>query len=387
MRGGATLWLGVGIWLAAQPMPDTVWGFSGSDTLTLVVHQPFSQGWTTRLWLRLPPWQEVQRETLTLDPQGRLQLWAIYCRPPFEETCRRIDFVYAGARVYHTDYGYRAPVFVPERRTYVWGGLLTLDQLLAGAFGDVGWPSAPDTLHPIWPFPRFWLRAMWPDSLLTEAFDPIFQVFVEARGYKFFTSAGTCNSDSLYEGPYIYAVAKGYRERCFDAAGQLVFSKDSLCDTVNCLLTYRQVDYSNGRPSRDTLSFTLIKRSDSQVIGQSRFVTEYDHDPSGRLIEVRASRRRYKLTHSGRSLSLLSAPLPAFTLRYSSTERWIQAENLQEEALVTLYALTGQLLWQSSLYDSQPHPLPPLEAGCYLLRVQTRHQGFQQKLISLLAPP
>jgi hypothetical protein len=74
-------------------------------------------------------------------------------------------------------------------------------------------------------------------------------------------------------------------------------------------------------------------------------------------------------------------------LRYSSTERWIQAENLQEEALVTLYALTGQLLWQSSLYDSQPHPLPPLEAGCYLLRVQTRHQGFQQKLISLLAPP
>jgi hypothetical protein len=130
-------------------MPDSIWGLVGSDTISLTVHEGFPGGWSIRLFYKMPPWQEVSRETLHIDTTPRLLQWTQYCQPPFEKPCRRVTGTYLEGRFYYTVYRYQEPIFTPLLRLYVWGGLSpATENLLFSVAAQVIWPADPDTLHP-----------------------------------------------------------------------------------------------------------------------------------------------------------------------------------------------------------------------------------------------
>ncbi len=367
----------------AQEIPDTIWGLAGSDTVSLSVQRMFAGGWSVLLLYKAPTWREVARETLSVDTLPRLLQWVQYCQPPFDKPCHQVTFTYVEGRLYATHYRYAEPIFVPLLRTYAWGlSHSAADNLLFSPLVEGIWPGSPDTLHPVWPFPRGWRRAYWPDSTLTEVFDPTYQVFIEAGGRKRLPVAPPCDSTHAYEGAEYFPVAVGTGTLCFPDGERLVTAYDSLCDSAFCWITQRVLSYAGGLPLRDTLRVRQVTAT-GQPVGSGQWVTRYQYDPDGRLVEVIAPARRYRLSYSGQVLSI-PLPAPAGPLvTYSSTARWVHLENLPHPATMRLYNLAGNLIWVAEGLPEGTHPLPLNLQGAYLIQVSSPSGFIWQRLILL----
>ncbi len=366
---------------AAQEMPDTIWGFSGSDTVSLAIHKGFSGGWSVRLFYRSGSWQEVARETLSLDTMPHLLQWTQYCEPPFQKPCKRIRFTYLGDKLYYTTYRYEEPIFVPTERSYLWGLSPTkTENLLFSAVVEAFWPASADTLHPIWPFSRQWKRTHWPDSTLTEVFDSTYQVFIEVGGFSHFSGANSCDSTWLYVGAFLFPAALGEGTLCFPDGEHLALARDSVCDTSFCWIRQRELSYAGGLPTRDTLR--LLQRTlTGQVVASALFGTLYQYDASNRLIEVHTSTRRYRLSYSGQILSLPPLSPPALIIQYSSSARWIEFQGLSGPATVRLYDLTGRVIYTAEVPENGLYSLPLTLEGPHLLQVSTASGALWQKVI------
>ncbi len=367
----------------AQEMPDTIWGFVGSDTVSLAIHEGFSGGWSIRLFYRSGTWQEVRRETLVIDTTPHLLRWTRYCQPPFEKPCQRIDFTYLTDRLYYTTYRYDEPIFKPVQRVYLWGLSSTkTENLLFSEVAEVLWPAAPDTLHPVWPFPRQWKRTHWPDSTLNEVFDPTYQVFIEAGARKRLPIAPPCDSTRTYEGAGYFPLAVGTGTLCFPDGERLATAYDSLCDSAFCWITQRALSYAGGLPLRDTLRVRQITAT-GQPVGSGQWVNRYQYDPDGRLVEVIAPARRYRLSYSGQVLSIPLPSPPGPLASYSTSARWVRLENLSHPATVRLYDLAGNLIWMAEGLPEGTHSLPPDLQRAYLLQVSSPPGFIWQRLILL----
>jgi hypothetical protein len=369
--------------LLAQEMPDSIWGLVGSDTVSLTVHEGFPGGWSIRLFYKVPPWQEVSRETLQIDTTPRLLQWTQYCQPPFEKPCRRVTGTYLAGRFYYTVYQYQEPIFTPFLRLYVWGGLSpATENLLFSVAAQVIWPTDPDTLHPVWPFPRFWRRSHWPDSTLTETFDSTYQVFIETAALKRAPATPSCDSTRLYEGAILFPVGVGEGVLCFPDGERLSLARDSLCDNNSCWITQRTLAYAGGLPIGDTLRLTQRTRL-GQTLASQQLLIRYQYDSNGRLIEIITPTRRYRLSYSGKILAL-SYPIsaPPF-VQYSSTARWVQLQNLTHPATLSLYDLLGNRLFTAEAPADGWYFLPSHLTGTYLLGVVSGSSFSWQKLILL----
>lgn len=368
---------------SAQEMPDTIWGFAGSDTVSLAIHEGFSGGWSIRLFYRSGSWREVSRETLLIDTMPHLLQWTRYCQPPFEKPCQRIDFTYLTGRLYYTLYRYNEPIFKPLQRLYLWGLSPTrTENLLFSEIAEALWPAAPDTLHPIWPFPRQWKRTHWPDSTLSEIFDAAYEIFIEAGGFHRLPDISSCDSTRRYTGAFWFPVSAGRGILCFPDGERLAFARDSLCDTNFCWIIQREVSYAGGLPAYDTAR-VFQRLLSGQLVASAQFAIRYQYDVSGRLVEVLAPQRRYRLSYSGKVLSIPQSPLSGPTITHSSMGRWVRLENLPHPATVRLYDLAGNLMWTAEGLPEGTHFLPSNLQGAYLLQISSLAGFIWQRLILL----
>ena len=367
----------------AQEMPDTIWGFVGSDTVSLAIHEGFLGGWSIRLFYRSGSWQEVSRETLLIDTMPHLLRWTRYCQPPFEKPCQRIDFTYLTGRLYYTISRYDEPIFKPLQRLYLWGLSPTrTENLLFSEIAEALWPAAPDTLHPLWPFPRQWRRTHWPDSTLSEIFDPAYEIFIEAGGFHRLSDASSCDSTRRYAGAFWFPLSTGRGILCFPDSERLAFAQDSLCDTNFCWISQREVSYAGGLPAHDTLR-VFQRLLSGQLVASAQFAIRYQYDVSGRLVEVLAPQRRYRLSYSGKVLSLPTVSSSAPIIEYSSTARWIRVQNLSQPATLRLYDHLGHLVYTESVPEDGTYYLPDALQGPYLLQVCMPSNSFWQRVIFL----
>ncbi len=367
----------------AQEMPDTIWGFVGNDTVSLALHKGFSGGWSVRLFYKFTEWRELTRETLWIDTTPRILRWTQYCQPPFQRPCRRVLFTYLEGRLYYTAYQYNETTLEPLWRSYAWGSFpTTTDPFLSGMAAEALWPAFPDTLHPAWPFPRRWRRAHWPDSSRTEAFDPIYQVFVEAAGMNRTSIAAACDSTQQYEGAFFFPIVEGRGLLCFPDGERLALSQDSLCDSTSCWLTQRTLGYSNGLPTSDTLLFRQSVRA-GPMIASTQLITHYRYDAATRLVEVLAPNRRYRLSYSGQILALPPHPPCKPLIQYSSAARWVRLQNLSYPTTLYLYDLMGNLLFSATTSTDCLYTIPPALQGPCLLQIRSSSGFFWQRLIAL----
>ena len=367
----------------AQEMPDTIWGFVGSDTVSLAIHEGVSGGWSIRFFYRSGRWEEVSRETLIVDTTPHLLQWTRYCQPPFEKPCQRIDFTYLRGRLYYTIYRYDEPIFTPLQRLHLWGlSPAKTENLLFSEIAEVLWPASPDTLHPLWPFPRQWKRTHWPDSTLTEIFEPDYEIFIEAGGFHRLSDFSSCDSTRRYAGTFWFPVSTGQGILCFPDGERLAFARDSLCDTNFCWVIQRKVGYAGGLPAHDTLR-VLQRLLSGHLVASVQFATHFQYDASGRLVEVLAPQRRYRLSYRGKVLSLPTVSSSAPIIEYSSTARWIRLQNLSQPATLRLYDHLGRLVYTESAPEDGTYFLPATLQGPYLLQVCLPSTSPWQRVIFL----
>jgi hypothetical protein len=135
-------------------------------------------------------------------------------------------------------------------------------------------------------------------------------------------------------------------------------------------------------PIQDTLRFTQLTRL-GQTLASQQLLIRYQYDSNGRLIEIITPTRRYCLSYSGKILALsYPTSAPPF-VRYSSTARWVQLQNLSHPATLYLYDLLGNRLFTAEAPTDGCYFLPSHLTGTYLLQVVSGPSFSWQKLILL----